>query len=203
MQHIGAVIRYSQGWYVQNDATHAPIGIASVEPINGPFGKRLRVHYTDTFTKVVSLTMEPDNVLQRYGYRAGGEVGLDSADFELSREGDIRGQVRWTGSQWVVDYQNAQFPVVPTGLGGGAVRLYHAPMVDAFTVPMLTMRDCYYDRFRVQAFGADFFDIKFPVAVEDTACGCLFSRRGPVIVDPFNGYENTDGNFWLRGDMLD
>lgn len=204
LQHIAASVRWTAatGWYLQNDAEHAPIGAVGVSIVERPYGLRLNIGFASTAGKVGSITLQPDNALLRAGYCAGGaECGLSSVDFELFRQFDIQGQVRWDGARFVIDYPSAHFPVTVENLGSGMVRIHHQAVSFAELLPSLSTRNGYYPGSKIGMFGADFFDIQFPVTTPDAYCACLFQRSGRSSVSPYAGYANADGNYWLTGTM--
>lgn len=63
-------------WEVLNDTGHEPMGISSVELMSD----RVRVHYTFTADKVLSLQATPDEAFASADVRVGASVAVSHAD---------------------------------------------------------------------------------------------------------------------------
>lgn len=95
---VSGALRKSGGvWSLINDAGHIPSGIASVT--DG--GTYLQIHYGFTASKVVSLTVTPDESYTLAGYTFGASVGLDQAAITIARNPiPAGGYVSYSGSAW-------------------------------------------------------------------------------------------------------
>lgn len=196
---IAGVVRYTSatGWYLQNDANHAPIGLSSVGIING----MLRLNYNFTASKVGALSMSPDNILARKGYAvAGAGVGKTAADFELTRDIDIYGQVSFSDGAWVISYQNENYPLSVIDMGGGVIRICHESISPGNLPPMLTPRIGGVES-KIGLFTTTYFDIHFSAIALTSECLAIFRRGGQVVVDPSMGYPYPDGNYFVSGVM--
>lgn len=199
LKQIAAVIRYSSasGWYVQSDTNHSPVGVSSVGIVNG----MLRINYDFEASAVGSLVMLPDNILARKGYGiAGAGVGKTAADFELTRDIDIYGQVCFVGGSWVISYANVNYPLTATDLGEGVIRIGHESIAPGNLPPTLTARIGSVDA-QVGLFTATYFDIHFPSTATPSECIAIFRRGGQCVIDPALGYPYIDGNYFLLGTM--
>lgn len=203
---IFAVVRFapSIGWYVQEDAGHDPCGVSSAAAVGG----QLRIFFADPQAKVGALSLVPDNVLTKYGYRASGPAcGNEVAAFELPREIGIQGFVYWNGTAFVLDQSDPCHPCaienVSTGLPGApiVIRVHHDALRFAQMVPIVTMLDGGYDNVRPSGWNATSFDVVIPDTTPSTPCKFLFARKGPDLAFVENGYANPDGNYWLTGFM--
>lgn len=93
-------------WIVLDDASHGPIGVASVTTAS----TYVRVNYDSAGVEVVSFVCGVDETFARNGYTCGASVGLSYADISLvSMPQTIGGYAAWTGSGFTI-----------TGATGGA-----------------------------------------------------------------------------------
>ena len=77
---VAAILRNTgTGWTILSNTTHQPMHITSVTDM----GAYLRVHFDQTFTKVASVTVSPDETFAGK-YDAGASVGLSYMNVYLT-----------------------------------------------------------------------------------------------------------------------
>ena len=78
-----------------DDVDHETLGFSSVEQV-GDF--RMRVNYSNTYTKVNALSITIDDELCKYGVHTGGSVGIAHSDFTAYTQ--LRGEIDTTTMTW-------------------------------------------------------------------------------------------------------
>lgn len=203
----GTVRQLGDGtWLVQNDADHTPLNIGSVEKLN----RNIRINYSLPISKVVSLTITPDDLLAKKGYIvSGASVGLGAADFSIGRMMNIYGGISYSPAtnEWILSYQNSnEYTLRLEELPNGVLRVWH-PYDDFGLIPtQLTARDGGYIP-NLFIFDPYYFDVRFYdysgnlVTTFDQKCSFLFNRSGYRIVDVNSEILPEGGNFWVMGIM--
>lgn len=160
---------------------------------------KLRVNYNFTATHVGSLTLQPDDALLSLGFGpAGASVGLNAADFQLSRATDISGAALFYNGSWLINYASMPGMAIEQ-IAPDHVRIHH-PMVHPDVMPPLLGRRIGAAGASVGVFGSDFFDIHFDAV--DARREALFRRSGCGLWPADKGYPNYgSGNYFLSGVM--
>ena len=84
-------------WYFINDSNHEPVGVSNVEIQNN----YLKITYDQTYNKVISLMVSPDETLSSLNITTGASVGLDHSLLAIGCTYEDFGKVYYDGTQWV------------------------------------------------------------------------------------------------------
>lgn len=148
IRFIGGTVRptrtgTSVAWAMISDSQHAPIGVSSVSAVNNT----LTINFDQTYAKVITWGVCPDEFLSKFGITAGASVGLSSIAINLYASYNRQAIFTHNGTSWAVSGFSSGFingsltvssnittvTIVDLGLGASSNVYNHCPMVYAGT----------------------------------------------------------------------